>query len=273
MSLAVERPVLRYFGGKWLLAPWVIEHFPPHRVYIEPFGGAASVLMQKPRAHAEIYNDMNSEIVNVFRVLRDEDKSSKLAAALKNTPWAREEFDLSYTPDSNEIEQARRTICRAFMGHGATGACRDGRTGFRAKCYESNGTQSYAFGGYADHIPTFVDRLRGVIIENKDAFTLFAQHDADDALWFVDPPYVHETRNEKHGYKFEMEDGDHSRLCTELVNLKGMVVLCGYPNKIYNGLGWQTSSVEARTDANAIRTEVLWMNPAAARAQLQQKLF
>jgi DNA adenine methylase len=268
-----ERPVLRYFGGKWLLAPWIISHFPPHRVYVEPFGGGASVLMRKPRAHAEIYNDLNSEIVNVFRVMRDPTLSALLTAQLKNTPWARAEFELSYEPSSDPVEQARRTICRAFMGHGATGACRDGKTGFRAKCYEGNGTQSYTFGGYADHIEAFRERLRGVIIENKDAFTLWEQHDSKETLWFVDPPYVHDTRNYKHGYKYELLDEDHVRLAGVLGSLKGMVVLCGYPNRLYETLGWDTVSIEAKTDSNAMRTEVLWLNHAAVKAQAQQSLF
>lgn len=271
--MSVERPVLRYFGGKWLLAPWVIQHFPAHRVYVEPFGGGGSVLMRKDRAHAEIYNDLNSEIVNVFRVLQDRAGSKKLQRKLRFTPWAREEFDLSYEPSADAVEQARRTICRAFMGHGATGACRDGKTGFRAKGYQGNGTASYAFANYASEVEKFCDRLSGVIVENRDAFDLFPIHDATDCLWFVDPPYVHDTRSEKHGYKFEMSDADHERLVDAIQGLKGMVVLCGYPTPIYDRLDWLKVTTESKTDSNAIRTECLWLNPAAAQAQTQAELF
>jgi len=114
-DVAPTRPVLRYHGGKWRLASWIISHFPPHRVYVEPFGGAASVLLRKPRSYAEVYNDMDGEIVNVFRVLRDPARARELERVLRLTPFAREEFELSYIRDEDPIEQARRTIVRAFI--------------------------------------------------------------------------------------------------------------------------------------------------------------
>src|SRR3990167_11343170 len=103
------RPVMRYHGGKWRLAPWVIEHFPEHRVYTEAFGGGASVLMRKPRSYAEVYNDLDGEIVNVFRVLRDPSQARELERLLRLTPFARSEFETSYITDGDPLEQARRT--------------------------------------------------------------------------------------------------------------------------------------------------------------------
>ena len=90
------RPVLRYMGGKWRLAPWILRHLPPHRTYVEPFGGAASVLLRKPRAYAEIYNDLDGEIVSLFRVLRDPEAAAELVRRIALTPFAREEFDGNY---------------------------------------------------------------------------------------------------------------------------------------------------------------------------------
>lgn len=121
---APRRPVLRYHGGKWRLAPWICAHFPAHRLYVEPFGGAASVLLRKPRSYGEIYNDLDGEIVNVFRVLRD--NGHALRAALELTPFAREEFAESYMPHSDPIEQARRTIVRSFQGFGSAAVCGEG---------------------------------------------------------------------------------------------------------------------------------------------------
>src|SRR5262245_58814798 len=114
MATAPRRPVLRYHGGKWRLAPWIIEHFPEHRIYVEPYGGGASVLLRKSRAFAEVYNDLDGDVVNVFRVLRDRASAAALIRAIELTPWARDEFRLSYRPASDPVERARRTIARAF---------------------------------------------------------------------------------------------------------------------------------------------------------------
>jgi len=111
------RPLLRYHGGKWILAPWIIKHFPSnHRVYCEPFGGAASVLLQKRPCYAEIYNDLDSEVVNLFCIVRD--RGSELREALRYTPFSRIEFELSYETTDDEFERARRMVVRSFMGFG-----------------------------------------------------------------------------------------------------------------------------------------------------------
>lgn len=136
-AAAVTKPVLRYHGGKWRLASWIISHFPAHRVYVEPFGGAASVLMQKPRSYAEVYNDLDGEIVNVFRVLQCPEKRARLCEMLHFTPYARAEFMLAWEPTDDPVEAARRVIIRAQMGFGSAGATR-GTTGFRANARTKN---------------------------------------------------------------------------------------------------------------------------------------
>ena len=109
-SMTPTRPVLRWHGGKWVLAPWIIEHFPPHRTYTEVFGGAASVLIRKPRAHAEVYNDLDGEVVNLFRVLQSDEQSARLTKLLYLTPFARAEFDMCYEPTEDTVERARRPV-------------------------------------------------------------------------------------------------------------------------------------------------------------------
>ncbi|MFG8489773.1 DNA adenine methylase, partial [Pseudomonas aeruginosa] len=100
----VRRPILRYHGGKWKLAPWIIQHLAPHHTYVEPFGGAASVLLRKARSYAEIYNDLDGDVVNLFRVARDHGEELRQALAL--TPFAREEFEASYVETTDPLERA-----------------------------------------------------------------------------------------------------------------------------------------------------------------------
>lgn len=110
-----SRPVLRFHGGKWRLAPWILSFFPPHKIYVEPYAGAASVLLRKPRSFAEVYNDLDQDVVNVFRILRDPPRAMRLAELCRLTPWARDEFLLAYEPTDDPVEQARRTIARGYM--------------------------------------------------------------------------------------------------------------------------------------------------------------
>ena len=111
----IPRPVLRYHGAKFRIRDFVISYFPSHRSYIEPYGGGASILLSKPRAHHEVYNDLDDDIVNLFRVLRAPDQASQLIQLLNLTPYARYEFNLAYSGDAGcPVEQARRTIVRSF---------------------------------------------------------------------------------------------------------------------------------------------------------------
>lgn len=126
----MTRPVLRYPGGKYKLAKWVISHFPGHEFYVEPYGGAASVLMAKPRVQGEIYNDLDGDVVNVFRVLRDPNQAQELERVLRLTPFAYEEYKNAYEPCDDPIERARRTIFRSFASIGSDGVSRK-NSGFR----------------------------------------------------------------------------------------------------------------------------------------------
>jgi DNA adenine methylase len=271
---AVERPVLRYFGGKWMLAPWIISHFPPHRIYVEPFGGAASVLMRKPRSYAEIYNDLDGEVVNLFRVLRNRVLATELERALKLTPFAREEFDEAYEITADPVESARRLIIRAYMGFGSDGHNPEvGKTGFRASSNRSGTTPAHDWENFHPQIAAFCNRLSGIVIENRDAKEVMAQQDSPETLHFLDPPYIHETRGGRHGYRFEMANDAHEELCDFIRGLKGMVILCGYEHPLYDRLGWTKRKREAHADGARDRIEVLWINPAAEEAQSQLTLF
>lgn len=266
-----ERPILRYFGGKWVLAPWIIENLPEHRTYVEPFGGAASVLLRKPRAYAEVYNDLDREIVNVFRVAQNH--GQRLKRKLELTPYSREEFDLAHHKTSAPIESARRCVIRSFMGFGADSLTGPNKSGFRSNSNRSGTTPAHDWINYPSCLDALIERLRGVVIENRDAWQVMLDHDREDTLHFVDPPYVTGSRQRKKAYRFEMTDRQHRELLSFLKNLSGMVVLCGYHNEVYQDLGWKFIERKAFADGANERTEVLWFNSAAAKAGAQQSLF
>lgn len=282
------RPVLRYHGGKWRLAPWIISHFPPHRVYVEPFGGAGSVLLRKPRARGEVYNDLWQRVVDVFRVMQDPAKAEDLRRRLTFTPFARAEFQ-ACTPESfntdDIVERARLTIIRAFLGHGSNSPNEHMTTGFRSNSMRSNTTPATEWTNYPDCIPAFVERLRGVVIENRAAADVMRGFDGPDTLHYVDPPYVHDTRGPgspngvRHMYANEMTDADHDELADCLGSLSGMVIVSGYASDLYDRLfaDWHRFEVRALADGAAERTEYLWLNAAAfdglRASQIQPCMF
>lgn len=263
-----RRPALRYHGGKWLLAKWITGHFPKHRVYVEPFGGAASVLLQKERSYAEIYNELNPEIVSFFKVLRNRRTAMELERLLRLTPFAREEFKEAYQDSANPIENARRLVIRSFMGFGSAAHNSRHATGFRCSSDRSGTTPAQDWANYPDAMQFLVERLQGVCIESTPALDLVRQRDGEDYLFYLDPPYVHSTRQHRqHGNygHFEMTDQDHCELARVLNGVKGMAILSGYDCPLYRQLYASWKRTEKATYGNSNRgaeprTEVLWMN-------------
>jgi DNA adenine methylase len=262
--MSVNRPALRYHGGKWRLAPWIIAQMPEHRVYVEPYGGAASVMMRKPRAMAEVYNDLDSTVVNVFRVLRDEAKAAELQRRLEFTPFSRADFLASYESPADDVDEAYKTIVRSFMGFSTDATTRLCKTGFRAN--KANGKfPAQGWATFPKSIPAFVDRLRGVVIERRNAIEVIAAYDSAETLFFVDPPYVLSTRRDakdKHGYRYEMTDNDHRMLATMLRQVEGKVIICGYWSRLYEELYADWHREDKATHANGAhkRVDCAWRN-------------
>jgi DNA adenine methylase len=272
---APTRPALRYLGGKWRLAPRLIAHFPPHRVYVEPFGGAASVLLRKPRAYAEIYNDLDDEVVSFFRVLRDPVQARRLAELVALTPFARAEFEAAYAPADDGLEAARQIVIRSFMGHGPTATGKRSRTGFRADSNRSHTAPASDWCGVPANLIRVAERLQGVVIERRPAAEVIARFDGPDTLHYVDPPYVPSTRSQRKnrgqlefGYAHELSLDDHTALLDQLNGATGMVALSGYPSDLYAAQlkGWRRIEMDAMADGARPRTEVLWLNAAACEA-------
>lgn len=279
MDEKLKRPALKWYGGKWRMAPWIIEHMPLHRVYVEPFGGAASVLLRKPRSSVEVYNDLNKDIVNYFRVLRDPAKAAELVRMLELTPFSRQEHTEAFEYSADSIESARRLVIRAYMSFSAASAANNINSGFMA------GTNR---GGKRGPVPehphqwtrtseataAVARRFSGVMIENRNALEVIKQQDASDVLFYVDPPYMMETRI-KGGkeYAHEMTDADHVALAETLKNIAGMAIISGYESGLYADLykDWAVYRKASRAHGSGKRTEVIWVNGAARKGLEQMK--
>lgn len=262
------RPILRYHGGKWMLAPWIIQHFPAHRQYVEPFGGAASVLLRKSRSFSECYNELDGEVTNLFSQVRDNRK--ELERLIRSTPYSRSEYESAFVPCECSIEQARRTVVRSFMGFGSNSLNRGVRSGFRARSNKSGRAPERDWLNYPDKLAAIERRLAGVVIENRDALDVMRDFDTPQCLHYVDPPYVHNTRSASvrdKGYMHEMDDEQHRELAQVLHGLEGYVVLSGYPSDLYDELygDWKRVDREALADGARPRIESLWMNPTTSQ--------
>ncbi|MCX8958351.1 DNA adenine methylase [Erwinia psidii] len=263
----IKSPALRYHGSKFRLANWILNFFPEHHTYVEPFGGGAGVLLRKPRSYAEIYNDIDEDIVNFFRVVRDRELNNQLRKLCALTPYARAEFRAALTESANPLERARRTAVRAMMGFGSAGATqRD--NGFSIDAKRKYRTVMDVWARYPDRLAAIGERFTGVLIENRPATLVMRQHDAINTLHNVDPPYLPSTRDKggNRRYRHEMSEDDHISLLRDLQALKGYVVLSGYDSEIYNDLlsEWHKSQTKSRISAGRgtkINIECVWLNP------------
>jgi DNA adenine methylase len=281
-----RRPLIRWHGGKWKWAKWIIGFFPPHDTYVEPFGGGASVLLQKRPAKAECYNDLDETLIQLFRVLQDPAQAERLVRLLEFTPFSRAEFDLANGADNRAIadpvEAARRTIIRSFMGYGSDGTAGLYRTGFRRTVTQARKFPAKEWATYPDALRFTIERFQSVVLEQCDAFKLMPELDKPGTLFYVDPPYHPDTRSKGnrrrgagfHVYKHELVEADHPRLLESLLALSGMVVLSGYPHPLYDEMlpGWLRFERDAYADGGRHRKEALWLNPAVQHRLSEERL-
>jgi DNA adenine methylase len=257
------RPVLKYPGSKWRIAQEIVNLLPEHRTYVEPFFGSGAVLFNKPKSRIETANDMDLDVVNLFKVIRDH--SIELARLVEMTPFARYEYDQVFEnalDPCNEIEKARRFLIKCWMGHG-----------FRTNGYKvgwKNDVQgrerSYALWNWTrlpEWVLASVDRLKEVQIENRPALEIIERYNYENVVIYADPPYMLGTRTAKQ-YKHEMVDDDHIELLEALKKHKGHVLLSGYESDLYNSMleGWHLIRMDGYAEYVGThgREECLWMN-------------
>jgi Site-specific DNA methylase len=262
--------ILHYPGSKWSMAEWIISHMPPHQTYLEPFFGSGAVFFNKPPSPLETINDIDGDVVNLFRVIRD--RPDELARLVYWTPYSREEYYNSYQLGGvDELERARRFLVRCWMARSGVTA---NKTGWRNRIVSDrkDGTQKWF--DLPEIIIKTAERLKFAQIEQQPALELIRRYKREDVLIYADPPYPLETRSGRM-YKNEMTDADHAELLDVLDAHPGPVLLSGYANELYDTRlrHWNREERRVLAEAGQIRTEVLWINPVAAEHQAQLTLF
>ena len=265
------KPALRYHGSKSQIAKWIISYFAQHECYTETFGGGGSILHQKQRSWLEVYNDLDGEVVNYFKMLRD--RPQELIKAIELTPYAKEEYLLSYEESPDPLEMARRFYVRSFMA--IAGPTAQWGTGWRRqkvvtkKYGKKKMTPAPLTFMKVDHLYIIANRLRGVQIEHDTALNVIKRYDSPDTLHYVDPPYPAGTRGrwKEKAYKHELTDDDHRELSELLHSLKGTVLISGYDCELYQELyaDWSRVAKTTRVNGPGSAVESLWLSPELVR--------
>ena len=279
------RSPIWWFGGKGNMVAKFLPLLPPHHTYVEPFGGGASLLFAKEPSPVEVYNDIDSGLVTLFRVLRDPEKFQRFYRLVQLTPYSREEYDFcrrTWADVEDEVERAYRFYVVARMSFSG---CWGSSWSF-AVTHSTRGMADPVSNWLAaiEQLPQIHQRLMRVQIEHKDFREVFATYDTPDTLFYCDPPYVPDTRRGG-GYPHEMTLEDHKDLVEILLNIQGMALLSGYRHEVYKPLeqaGWArldfptACHAVGRTRGTGIlgedsakrlqpRVESVWISPSAQR--------
>lgn len=260
------RAVFRYPGSKWSIAEWIIAHFPEgyeKMVYLEPFLGSGAVFFNKHPGAVETINDLDSDVVNLFQILRE--RPDDLKRVLELTPYSREEYDQSFEPCEDPLEKARRFMVKTTQAIGAK--LGHGKCGWRNHKQMKIGGTACKWGGITETIDAAAYRLRGsttnlVQIEKMDALLLIKRYNTPDALIYIDPPYVRSSRKSGALYSHEMTDEDQKSLLEIIVSSKAKIIISGYDNAMYNEIlkGWKTDTTMSQTTSAEMACEKIWMN-------------
>lgn len=259
----LARAVLRYPGAKWRIADFILRHMPRHHSYLEPFFGSGAVLFRKTLAPIETVNDINGDIVNLFRVVQT--KAAALAEAVAGIPYARQAYEdsLQSDPEASDVERAARFLTLVWQSYGTRAD--GGKCGWRKDI--AGREAAYAVRNW-DRLPSWIvaaqARLKQVQIEHRDALQLIRQSNHPKVLVYCDPPYMHVTRRCKSIYRHEMDDAAHEELLDVLNRHRGVVMLSGYANELYDTKlqDWARYDTDMVVTSGHKRTESLWVKGA-----------
>lgn len=258
----INHSIVKYTGSKWRMAPWIISFFPKHKIYVEPFGGAANVLLRKIPSRKEVYNDLYSEIYNLFYVLRNYPK--ELIRLCTRTPYSYQQFKkrFIYFKSKNRILRAWVFIYASFFGVG--GVPRSFRkTGFMGNF--RNSSPELGWDNIPENLSKVAIRFKKVLIHKKEYKWCLKYYDGKNTLFYLDPPYVLSTRKSAK-YKHEMKNKSHIEMLKLINNLQGYVVISGYESKLYEKylekkFGWHKFTRNSINMAKNKRIECVWLSP------------
>ncbi|NMP24628.1 DNA adenine methylase [Sulfobacillus harzensis] len=265
--MRTRRIVFGWYGGKFSHLEWLMPLLPKAHHYCEPFAGSGAVLLNREPSPVETYNDIDGDVVNFFRVLRD--RSDELISAIALTPFSREEFHRAIngsTQGINDLERARRFYIRARQAR--TGLAQTATLGRWANCKNTSrsgmsGVVSRWLGG-VEGLAEIAERLLRVQIENRPAIDVIRLYDSPDTLFYCDPPYLHKTRGDTKAYSFEMDTQQHHDLADVLNQCMGKVAISGYRcdemDTWYQGWRRYDAPVKQCHSTKTPRQESLWMN-------------
>lgn len=283
-----------WFGGKGNMVHKLVPLVPPHRIYVEVFGGGASLLFAKKPSPVEVYNDIDKGLVNFFRVIRDPEKFARFYHLVAFTPWSREEYNFcreTWEQCEDEVEKAYRWFVVARMSF--SGAFGRSWASAVTSSYKGMAATTSKWLYVLEMLPCIHERVMRVQIENMDFRELVPRYDSPETFFYMDPPYVEETRRELGVYPCEMGIDDHRQLVDLLMTVKGKVMLSGYRHPVYDPLeeaGWKRLDFETycsavgRTRATGVvgeggarghaRVESVWLSPNCfSRSGKQLSLF
>lgn len=257
-----------WYGGKFSHLNWLLPLLPECHHYCEPFAGSAAVLLNREPSPVETYNDIDGEVANFFRVLRD--RKQELVEKIGLTPFAREEFYRSVTKNpitiDDPVERARLFYVRARQAR--TGLAQTASLGRWANCRNTSragmsGVVSRWLGAIED-LPHIAMRLMRVQIENRPANEVIRLYDDSKTLFYCDPPYVHDSRTDRKAYGYEMSDVEHRELAYTLKRCRGKVAISGYRCNLMDELyrGWRRLDAPEKMchSVKKARIEALWVN-------------
>ena len=263
------RAILRYPGAKWRIADFILRHMPRHHSYLEPFFGSGAVLFHKLPAPIETVNDINDDVVNLFRVVQT--KADVLAEAVAGLPYARRVYEASLqsNPEASDVERAARFLTMVWQSYGT----RANGSACGWKKDVAGRESAYAVRNW-NRLPSWIvaaqARLKQVQFEHKDALQLIRQFNHPKVLIYCDPPYMLSTRRCRANYRHEMDDAAHEELLDVLNRHRGVVMLSGYANELYDAKlqDWARYDTDMVITLGQKRTESLWV-----KGVVQGKLF